>query len=178
MRMKSLFVLLMLCVSLGAGAVDIQDTFFGYKIGCSLNLTQMQRKIGLTQDVFSYVEKASESKFLHLSKAMLGGVRWDDVSVRMLVKGRKFFSIDFSNHFEDEGEAYEFYDLMKERLESKYGEPVVLVNGYGWTGDNRVCVSLEKIYERSNGGDLYWYIILDYFDMDSVVEATSYMDEL
>ena len=175
---RCLLLFVVLCVSLSVGAVDIQDTFFGYKIGSTVNLTLMQSKMELKQDVSSSIERVSNSKLLNMYKVMFGGIRWDACQVTMLNKGRKFYSIDFSSHFEDEDEAYDLYDVLESMLSGKYGKPVVLDGCLSWGGDNRIGLLLEVKYGRSKGGRMYWYVNMRYFDMDNVVEATSYMDEL
>lgn len=184
--MKRLVVIwaLLLTVAINSFGQEIQTKFLGLTIGEEYTFGAEKSRVG--GYIFS---KENKNDYIGYD-VRFGGYDWDFVWISMLNEDGtpnhgKFRKILFESYFEDEMEAKNMANALHDSLHSKYGENTFTQKEnqrYGiatWNGSNNMICKLSLLYSKSDGGEMYWYVDLLYYDLVlSIMQASKDNDEL
>lgn len=161
------FLLTVLAVILGLSAAsaqtaEIQDTFFGVSFGTSQEAAET---ILMRKDIIA----TSDYNQLEFYNVALGGYEWSAVTMEFNDYG--LYEVYMQHNFNSRESALSMFDGLFSALTRRYGSysfsDFTSLNdkSYMFMDDERMCV-LNFIYAESKGGDMFYYVRLDYADMN------------
>ena len=151
----------------------IQDTFFGLKMKASISSAQIKSAVG-TRGVF--IEETQESNSINYSfkDVYFAGKKWDFANFRCTTDG-KFYLFNAYDSFSDynfdlEKEAKSQYEILKNKLDEKYGEGNEQKededNFYTiYFGSNGMAIIISYERSRSVGGSYRRYVEIEYINL-------------
>ena len=151
----------------------IQDTFFGLKMTEKITSAQIKSAIG-ARGVF--IEETRESNSLNnlFKDVYFAGSKWDFANFTCTTDG-KFYLFNAYNSFSDynfdlEKEAKSQYEILKNKLDEKYGEgnekkedDENFHTTYFGSNDMAIIISYER--SRSVGGSYRRYLKISYINI-------------
>ena len=151
----------------------IQDTFFGLKMTEKITSAQIKSAIG-ARGVF--IEETRESNSINnlFKDVYFAGSKWDFANFTCTTDG-KFYSFNAYNSFSDynfdlEKEAKSQYEILKNKLDEKYGEgnekkedDENFHTTYFGSNDMAIIISYER--SRSVGGSYRRYLKIEYINV-------------
>lgn len=161
------FLLTVLAVILGLSAAsaqtsDIQDTFFGVSFGTSQDAAE---SILMRKDIYA-ISDYNQLKFFNVT---LGGYEWNAVTMGFNDYG--LYEVYMVCSFNLRKSALSMFEGLFSALTRRYGSysssdfSSLNDKSYMFMDDERMCV-LNFIYGESKGGDMFYYVRLDYADMN------------
>lgn len=158
---KSIILILFLFLSSDMFCQHIvQNKFFGYFFGLDKEII----KSGFNRDDIYFSEEQSS---LNLYEQKFGGYSWRFVELEFY--DDKFYSIYFSTPYKRKSDASELYNTLKNKLENKYKSinqyenNEEYSNGKIFYDDYNSCI-ITINYSESKGGDMYWYVSINYWN--------------
>lgn len=152
---------------------EIQDEFFGIKMGKRITESSIKSALG-TKGEFLKSESASSYKKYTFTDVVFAGHTWSYGTFDVTPDGR-FFSLsvyDSLDDYSDERrEAESTFSSFKRKLDDKYGEEEVeqYEDGSGksvtYFGSNNMAVILSNTRSRSSGGSYRRYVKLEYIQV-------------
>ena len=151
----------------------IQDTFFGLKMTEKITSAQIKSAIG-ARGVF--IEETRESNSINnlFKDVYFAGSKWDFANFTCTTDG-KFYLFNAYNSFSDynfdlEKEAKSQYEILKNKLDEKYGEgneqkedEENFHTTYFGSNDMAIIISYER--SRSVGGSYRRYLKIEYINV-------------
>lgn len=172
--MKKLAILfLALCFYVSANA-QIQTKFWGLEL--SKPYTSIEGAQGIMDDrcEYSFIDNNS----ILAGKGTFGGYEWNHVSFQFHKKNLYWFlyKIAFSSHHTTITYAIDKYSFLLESLKVKYGEPTFHNMDEGvvviWNdANNSHGCSLSWTKSESKGGEVFYYVDLEYYNVDYLREV-------
>lgn len=117
-----------------------------------------------------------------------GGVIWNHAILTFdVIKSESssrsyFYAIDFNNPYSDLDDAYKCFVALYDNLSNKYWSVDInedYMNKVAVWGDNATICCLALKYSEAMNGEMYWYVALSYWDIDTVDRHTANaVDEL
>lgn len=138
----------------------VQNKFFGCFFGFDKEVVKSELK---SNDILFYEENGS----LNLYEKRFGGYSWKFVELEFY--DDKFYSIDFSTPYKRKSDALELYNILKNKLGNKYESINQFENNEEYSkskifyDDYNSCLINIK-YSESKGGDMYWYLSINYWN--------------
>lgn len=149
---------------------EIQDEFFGIKMGKRITESSIKSAIG-TKGEFLHSESANSYKKYTFTDVVFAGHTWSYGSFDVTPDGR-FFSLSvydsLGDYSDERREAESTFSSFKRKLDDKYGEEEVeqYEDGSGksvtYFGSNDMAVILSNTRSRSSGGSYRRYVKLEY----------------
>lgn len=157
-----IFTLILGFSTAAAQTSDIQDTFFGVRFGTSQEAagTILMRK---------GIIAISDYNRLGLYEVTLGGYEWRHVTMHFNDYG--LYKVYLECNFNSRDNALSMFNRLFSNLTRIYGSysssDLSSLNdkAYMFMDDERMC-ALVFIYGESKGGDMFYYVTLDYCDMN------------
>ena len=151
----------------------IQDTFFGLKMKASISSAQIKNAIG-ARGVF--IEETRESNSINnlFKDVYFAGSKWDSANFTCTTDG-KFYLFNAYNSYDDyssdqEKDARELYDNLKNKLDDKYGNGKEQKDEDGsinttYFGSNGMAIIISYERSRSVGGSYRRYLKISYINI-------------
>ena len=165
---------------------DIQDTFFGLKMGKAYTHSQIKSAF-ISKGTFLNESSSAGQNSVTFTDVYFAGSTWNYCDV-MLSSKNELYVVDFYNSYSDynyneEEGTKKSYKALKDRLDSKYGEAETNEENGGlstiYVGGNNIVVILSKQKEKSMGGSYRQYFHLTYCQRDVMsAESKASDDEL
>lgn len=169
--MKRIILLLaFFCISFSSSA-QIQTKFWG------LELSRRYLSLSQAKDIVSnkckYVD--IEENSIKAFDGFFGGYNWDfitfDFHKSTPVYSWTLYTTSFSSYHKNSEDAKRKYQLLQNSLTTKYGSPSLLERDdellSSWAGaESRIYCLLKYEKGMSRGGDMYFYVTLNYIDRD------------
>lgn len=152
---------------------EIQDTFFGLKIGSKVTETAIKNAV-YSKGTYLNSDTVSMGREVCFTDTRYAGVIWDYVTFTIAPTG-EFYVFRAYNHYKDFGyddkkEASDSYTNMKNRLDEKYGEGREVTDGDDlvvyYEGSNGITIILDSTRSKSSGGDYFRYVSTAYIDFE------------
>lgn len=179
--MKRLVVLFFAICFCAISNAQIQTKFWGLELS-SFYYESLETLEGRISDRCKYTQVRDNS--ITAMDGKFGGYDWDFATFRFY-KGefsRGLYAVSFSKHYETRINAKPIYAQLLVSLANKYGVFVELKNEYAetsvaWgTKEGKYRCLLSLIEGESKGGEMLWYINLDYWD-DNLLTLSIKQDE-
>ena len=174
---KILFSVLVALVSSVLYATPVQRTFFKTLVlGNNVTKTQIAKALGTSESSFYFKEQRQSAgkEYSYMREIYFGGMEWSYVELSTV--NNKLGLITFT--VSSENDNIQTYNSLKKALTEKYGTPITIDEGVMWLDEN-TRVNLTQIYGESKGGDMRYYIQLQYVDITLALEAIQIIsDEL
>ncbi len=157
-----IFTLILGFSTAAAQTSDIQDTFFGVRFGTSQEAagTILMRK---------GIVAISDYNQLGLYEVTLGGYEWRHVIMKFNDYG--FYEVYMQYNFNSRESALSMFNGLFLALTRRYGSysssdfSSLNDKSYIFMDGERMC-ALVFNYGESKGGDMFYYVMLDYCDMN------------
>lgn len=162
---KILLTVLVVILGLSAASAqtaEIQDTFFGVSFGTSQEAAET---ILMRKDIIA----TSDYNQLEFYNVALGGYEWSAVTMEFNDYG--LYGVNMQHNFNSRESALSMFDGLSNTLKGKYGAAFSSDidswndKSYNFTDGVRVCYVYFN-YGESKGGDMFYYVRLDYADMN------------
>lgn len=156
MKKTLLLFLLLFPYYYALNAQRVQERFFGYCFYSEISfLEDAMNKRGYTNQKGLNELKAYDVSF--------GGYNWPFVTFSFFKN--QMYCVSFSNNCKTKKESQDLYNSLLSSLKSKYGELCSnLQYGEGIiVHDGSRCLILDTEYSSSKGGDMYYYVSLNYY---------------
>lgn len=165
----------------------IQDTFFGLKMGNRITSSQIKSAVG-TKGVFSKEERESNTIINTFTDLYFAGSKWDFANFLCMSDG-KFYWFNAYDSYGDYGtdnerEAKNQYESLKEKLDEKYGVGDEKKDDDGnlsttYFGSNGIAIIISNERSRSMGGSYRRYVKIEYINVELYQKQNAaYDDEL
>ena len=165
MKAKVLFIAIAaMLFAASAQAQDIQDTFYDLQFGSELSADDITAGVG-ESGLFKYTMDRGLFTEALFFDTEFDGIIWKSVDF-YTNKSSLFFRFRLSNNYVDRGEAVDFYNALKSKMDGQYrlyytkGADDNILNRYD--GSNGVKLMLTFSLQTSFGGDSFYYVTLDY----------------
>ena len=146
--MKRILLLLSLLLPLFVSAQNIQDTFFGQKLGAKTNEAAIKKGLEGKFSTTIEVEKAYPITAYNTEAVTFGGVPWEHASFCVFFEEQTLGGVLFTRSALDESDFDKDKESLRKALTEKYGEPEITEDkGLRWTGSNGVDVTLSVTEE-------------------------------
>lgn len=136
----------------------IQNTFWGISFGDSYSIA---KNTMLTKGLINYADTPFELEYFDVR---FGGYKWHFCILKFDGCGR-FYEIEFSQNYSDENSCNVRHDDLGRALIEKYGMPSYLGKTIGFIDDINCCM-LSKSYSESQGGEMFYYNTLTYYNIE------------
>lgn len=162
----SILITLCLCVSVNA---QIQTKFWGLELSNWYSSLEAAKEIIADKCDYAYIEdnciKANQGNF--------GGYEWKFITFDFYKGAMNYslFDVNFSSNHQTYSSAKNKYDILLSSLTNKYGIPYTNDEdpedvSHIWADDGEYRCMLEITRAESKGGEIYWYVTLDYYDLE------------
>lgn len=165
---------------------DIQDTFFGLKMGKAYTHSQIKSAF-ISKGTFLNESSSAGQNSVTFTDVYFAGSTWNYCDV-MLSSKNELYVVDFYNSYSEfdyneETGTKKSYKTLKERLDSKYGEAETKEEDSDlstiYIGGNNILIILSKEKSKSKGGSYRQYFHLSYYQRDVMsAESKASDDEL
>ena len=144
MRISKVLSFVLLFASVSASAQNVQNSFFGYKLGSTVSVEKIDETI--------VTEYSRGLTYVNENPMLIGtannlnyaGCKWDNTNVIIFKPDMKFFAVEFIVTGDITTSLKNRYEDLLKSLTEKYGEPEeVKRNCQRWAGKNGVSVELE-----------------------------------
>ena len=177
MKRLVLFVFAILLTS--SLSAQIQRKFWGLELSKSYTLSNAEQFIS-DKCEWSKINKEGITAY----KGYFGGREWDFATFRFFANryGNTLYAVTFSNNYNTLASAQDTFNSLRKSLDDKYA--AFKVNDSDemsatWLENDRIFCWLQMYRSESKGGDVFWYVDLNYIDgyyLDMATESSD--DEL
>ena len=154
---------------------EIQDSFFGMKMGSTQTRLTIDRAVGY-KGKYLNEEYISNGKVITFKDVSFAGQTWD-FAYFYLTEGGVLYELSFNISLEDYGsysdewkEAQSIYNYYRQKLNDKYGEKEEKDSDDGkyttFIGRNDMAVIVSNARSQSKGGSYRRYVSLDYIQTE------------
>ena len=127
-----------------ASAQNIQDTFFGQKLGTKASEAAIKKGLEGKFSTTIDVEKTYPITAYTTEAVTFGGVVWENASFCGFFEDQLLGAVIFSKTAHEEADFDQDKESLQKALTDKYGKPEVTEDkGLRWTGQNGVDVTLS-----------------------------------
>ncbi len=146
--MRRILLLLSLLLPVIASAQNIQDTFFGQKLGTKASEAAIKKGLEGKFSTAIDVDKAYPITAYTTETVTFGGVAWEHVMFCGFFEEQTLGAVMFTRTALDESDFDQDKESLRKALTEKYGEPEITEEkGLRWTGKNGVDVTLSVTEE-------------------------------
>lgn len=166
--MKRIIILLSLLLSIFVSAQNIQDTFFGQKLGSKVSESDIKKGLEgkFSTDDLS-VDKVYPVTAYSAGVVSFGGVVWENVTFCSFFEDQALGSVVFSRKTLEESSIEQDRKRLEEALTKKYGTPEKNEDGgLKWMGENGISVVLTITETTGFLGVTYNALNLAYYHLD------------
>lgn len=152
-------------------AQNIQDTFYGMKLGSTVYANTIINKVG-NLGSYTDVEYYAASNLVRFQQITFAGKQWSSAYFGLNKMGR-LYCFHLADHFTKRTSAIEQFNHFKNILDSKYPDSNFdeeKMDVRYW-GDNGIGVMLSLSYSESRAGTYYYYLQLEYAVVDLAIEV-------
>ena len=166
--MKRILLLCTLIVSLYSSAQNIQDSFFGLKIGTKADGTIIKKAMEGRLHTDLVIDESYMLTIYGAKNVDFGGVTWDLTMFGTYFKEHLFGSIVFTKTSSNQKKIAEEMEDLKKALTDKYGtpQPTKEETGFRWKGKNGIVLKLVIEEESTMIGGKVQRLRLSYADID------------
>ncbi len=165
---------------------EIQDSFFGMKMGSTQTRSTIERAVGY-KGRYINEEYKSNGKVITFNEVSFAGHTWEFANF-YLTEGGILYETRFSISFEDYGsysdewkQAQSTYDFYRQKLNEKYGEKEETNSDEGkyttFIGKNDMAVIISNERSQSKGGLFRRYVSLDYIQTEYFQQQSNKLDD-
>lgn len=165
---------------------EIQDSFFGMKMGSTQTRLTIDRAVGY-KGKWLNEEYISNGKVIIFKDVSFAGRTWDFANF-YLTEGGVLYEVKFSISLEDYGsysdewkQAQSTYNYYRQKLNDKYGEKEETESDNGkhttFIGKNDMAVIVSNERSQSKGGAFRRYVSLDYIQTEYFNQQTNKSDD-
>lgn len=164
---------------------EIQDLFFGIKMGSSQNRESINTAISY-RGRFLEENFTSKGKNITFSDVSFAGTTWDYADFyltedNLLYEVLFYLSLDDYGSYSDEWKRAEnTYEYYKQKLDDKYGEAEDKSSDdevyASYFGNNNMAVIISNKRSQSKGGAYRRYVTLDYIQTDLYNQVNEKLD--
>jgi len=149
---------------------NIQDTFFGLKMGSKYTHSQVKLALNGKGEFLNENSGAGENS-VSFTDVYFAGSKWDFCEISLSAKNElyivSFYNTYATYDYEEEAETKKSYQYLKSRLDDKYGESETK-NEDGelatvYIGGNDMAILLTKEKSKSKSGSYRNYFKLTYY---------------
>lgn len=178
--MKKLIIISFVLLLSVCAKAQIQTNFWGLELSKSYSLYDAKNIISRNCRLVKI-----EGNNLYCSDGRFGGYDWNFIDFTFYVQGgtNRLYWVAFSQNFNSKEAAMDRFVLLRDALSNKYGEaldgdaePTRVSKMWMFLEDVHVCnLVLEK--SESKGGDIFWYVNLQYSNSDILSQTISNENE-
>lgn len=165
---------------------EIQDSFFGMKMGSTQTLLTIDRAVG-HKGKWLDEEYITNGKVIIFKDVSFAGRTWDFANF-YLTKDGVLYEVKFNISLEDYGsysdewkQAQSTYNYYRQKLNDKYGEKEETESDNGkyttFIGKNDMAVMVSNERSQSKGGSYRRYVSLDYIQTEYFNQQTNKSDD-
>ena len=165
---------------------EIQDSFFGMKMGSTQTRLAIDRAVGY-KGKWLDEEYISNGKVIIFKDVSFAGRTWDFANFYLTESG-VLYEVKFNISLEDYGsysdewkQAQSTYNYYRQKLNDKYGEKEETESDNGkyttFIGKNDMAVIVSNERSQSKGGSYRRYVSLDYIQTEYFNQQTNKSDD-
>ena len=165
---------------------EIQDSFFGMKMGSTQTRLTIDRAVGY-KGKWLDEEYISNGKVIIFKDVSFAGRTWDFANFYLTESG-VLYEVKFNISLEDYGsysdewkQAQSTYNYYRQKLNDKYGEKEETESDNGkyttFIGKNDMAVMVSNERSQSKGGSYRRYVSLDYIQTEYFNQQTNKSDD-
>lgn len=182
MKAIGLVLATLMCISLNAQDIKIQNRFWGLEFGDSFK--SLSEVSSLIEGDKQTCEVNHKNNTIEGEAIRFGGHIWDFYKMGFAyIKNKQVFcSVIFSMAFdkEDKNDGKLVYEILRNRLVKKYGyveshESNIICSSM-WQDKETSCILLYE-YAQSLSKEFYYYVTLTYNNSKLSLSAIKWMDE-
>lgn len=165
---------------------EIQDSFFGMKMGSTQTRSTIERYVGY-RGKYLDEEYISNGKAIVFKDVSFAGRTWDFANFYLTEEGVLYeakFSIsleDYGSYSDEWKQAQSTYDYYWQKLNEKYGEKEETDSDDGkyvtYIGKNDMAVIVSNERSQSKGGSFRRYVSLDYIQTEYFKQQNNKSDD-
>lgn len=171
---RTITLLIAFCIGFTANA-QIQTKLWGLELAEHYLSLNEAKNIISSRCAFSQIEEDN----ITATDGTFGGYDWKFANFSFLRSGFSYpvlYNVDFSINYYNYESAKSRYDALLTALRGKYGTPFSNGDVYSdisnlWSDDTSTRCMLRLVKAESKGGDIFWYVILSYYDTDYLERA-------
>ena len=185
--MRKLFFIVLVFASALVQAQNVQNYFFGYKLGSKITVEKIDKTM--------VTEYSRSLTYVNENPLLIGtandinyvGCKWDDTNIIIFKPDMKLLGVEFIETGDITVPLKGRYDELLKTLTEKYGAPEsVGTNTRRWTGKNGITVELdytiefplpadeEKALKESGAEVPFSHVYLSYWDTKTMDRAKQY----
>ena len=167
--MKRIILFLSLLLPVIVSAQNIQDTFFGQKLGTKVSETAIKKGLEGKFSTELSVEKAYPITAYKTELVTFGGIAWECALFCGFFDEPVLGSVVFMKKALDESSFEQDRKNLQEALTNKYGKPENTEDhGLRWEGENGMGVKITLSEEEGILGIKYQTLSLAYYSIEVV----------